>query len=460
MILLALPATASAQTLAFPGAEGAGRHSTGGRGGQVLIVTTLADSGPGSLRAAIDAEGPRMVVFEVAGTIRLSKPLEIRQGHVTIAGESAPGGGITLRDQPLLVAADHVIIRYLRSRLGSDSGIEGDAIWIGRGEHIILDHVSASWSTDEALSISPLDKDAPRYIDRVTVQWSFITESLNRSLHLKGAHGYGSLVRGSHGARYSLHHNLWAHHSARMPRPGNYQGPTKDPTGPLFDFRNNLFYDWGGAATQGAAGYNVDEGALARYNFISNDYRRGPDSTGALAFAESNPAARSWFERNRMEGSVPTDPWSLTLGIAPAQRLDAALDVAPVDTDDAATAACRVLAHAGSSRSRDAVDLRIVRQVESRTGRLIDSVASVGGWPPLEAGIAPRDTDRDGLPDDWERRHGLDPRDARDGAKLRPDGYTALEHYLHSLVPPESPHCGAGQRASQPPSTGSTMPST
>lgn len=459
-MLLALPASLAAQVPAFPGAEGAGRHAIGGRGGRVLIVTNLADAGPGSLREAIDAEGARMVVFEVAGTIRLSKPLEIRHGHITIAGESAPGGGVTLRDQPLLVAADHVIIRFLRSRLGSESGVEGDAIWIGAGEHIILDHVSASWSTDEALSISPLDKNAPRSIDHLTVQWSFITESLNRSLHGKGAHGYGSLIRGSHGARYSLHHNLWAHHSARMPRPGNYQGPAMDPVGPLFDFRNNVFYDWSGAATQGAAGYNVDEGALARYQFIANDYRRGPDSAAALAFAESNPGARSWFEGNRMDGSVPGDPWSLTRGIGPAQRLDAELEVAPVRTDDAGTAACRVLASAGASRARDAVDQRIVRQVESRTGRLIDSEVSVGGWPALESGATPRDTDRDGLPDVWEDVHGLDPRDARDGAKVGADGYSALEHYLHSLVPPESPHCAGSQRASQPPSTGSTMPST
>ena len=219
-----------AQTLAFPGAEGAGRLAAGGRGGAVLRVTSLADSGPGSLRAAIEARGPRTIIFDVAGTIRLATDLVIREPRVTIAGQTAPGGGIALADQTLVVRADDVIIRHIRARRGDRLPGEGDAIWIERGRRIILDHVSASWSIDETLSASSRYREGEGYYD-LSVQWSIIAESLRRSHHSEGEHGYGSLIRGGHGARISFHHNLWAHHVARMPRPGNYNGPEVDPEG-------------------------------------------------------------------------------------------------------------------------------------------------------------------------------------------------------------------------------------
>lgn len=421
--------------VAFPGAEGAGRLATGGRGGIVLRVTNLNDAGPGSLRAAIEADGPRTVVFDIGGTIRLEASLRIRRGRITVAGQTAPGGGITLRDHALVIAADDVIIRYVRSRLGDESRVESDAVTIERGRRIILDHVSASWSVDETLSVGSRYDPPERGIYDVTVQWSLIAESLNRSGHAKGDHGYGSLVRGGHGARMTFHHNLWASHRARMPRPGNYNPPTIDPEGPRFEFRSNVFYGWGGSY----AGYNADTESRSAYAFIGNAYIPGPESQGRWAFEESNPLARAWFEANSMDGGTPTDPWSLVKDSdRPDYRLTARPDWATAATETPGEAVLAVLGQAGASRFRDAVDLRIIEGVRERTGRIIDSPAQVGGWPILQAGTPWIDTDGDGMPDDWERAHGLDPANPADGPADRDrDGFTNLEDWLNGLARPE-----------------------
>jgi hypothetical protein len=431
LVPLVFSGAAMAQTpspVAFPGAEGAGRFSLGGRGGAVLHVTTLADEGPGSLRAAIAHKGPRIIVFDVDGTIALASPLVVREARVTIAGQSAPGDGIALRNYPLIVAADDVVIRYVRARLGDESGAEEDAVTVARGQRIMLDHVSASWSIDETLSV------AGRYEPReagpydVTVQWSLIAESLNQSRHAKGAHGYGTLVRGAFGARISFHHNLWAHHRARNPRPGNYHAPDADPVGPLIEFRSNVFYNWGGRF----AGYDADTTQRVTYAFIDNAYIAGPNSAGALAFQEENAGARALFAGNSMNGAIPADPWSLVENADTAERLaslpwpqDIASDTAPLE---------RVLATAGASRRRDSVDARIVESVRTRSGKIIDSQGEVGGWPALRAAPAPLDSDRDGMPDAWERAHGLDPHAGDDKGDADGDGYTNIEAYLNGLV--------------------------
>jgi len=432
VLAASLAHAAPREVLAFPGAEGAGRFAAGGRGGAVIKVTNLEDSGPGSLRAAVEARGPRTVVFEVAGTIPLKRELKIANGRITLAGQTAPGGGITLRDHTLVVAADDVVVRFIRSRLGDESRTQGDAIWINSGRRIILDHVSASWSVDETLSASAR-YDAPGpdgkkggFYD-LTVQWSIIAESLRRSIHAKGDHGYGSLIRGGDGAKISFHHNLWANHLARMPRPGNYQGPDKDPVGAFFEFRSNVFYNWG----KGHAGYDADAAALVAYSFVDNAYVMGPDSEKPVAFNESNSLAKAWFAGNSMNGVIPADPWSLVSGLqAPGYRQAGPIAVAPVAADPAASAYERVLADAGASVFRDAVDARVAAGVRDRTGRQIDSQAQVGGWPALPPGIAAADSDGDGMPDAWEAAHGLDPRKA-DGALDRDgDGWTNLEDYL------------------------------
>ncbi|MGD9021124.1 MAG: hypothetical protein PVF46_04955, partial [Lysobacterales bacterium] len=419
---------------AFPGAEGFGRHAVGGRGGRVVKVTNLDDDGSGSLRQALRERGPRTVVFDVSGTIELERAIVLKEGHVTIAGQTAPGAGITLKNHGLVIKADQVIVRYIRSRPGSQMGVETDAISVGAGTSIIIDHCSTSWATDETLTVSPSEKSGLRTIDKVTVQWSMITESLNDSVHSKGAHGYGSLVRGNSGARYSFHHNLWAHHKARMPRPGNYLDIETDPQGPLFDFRNNVFYNWGGASS----GYNADTDSISRYNFVNNYYIRGVDSKKSLAFDEGDNPAQSYFAGNAMNGRVPDNPWDL-VRFEGRRRTghDTPFPVAPVRTQTANEAFEDVLRSAGASLVRDTVDQRIIGHVKNGTGGIIDDVSEVGGWPRLESASPRPDQDGDGMPDEWELTRGLDPQNPADGATdANGDGYTNLEDYINGLISP------------------------
>lgn len=411
----------------------------------VYKVTNLADSGPGSLRAAIEAEGPRTVIFELSGTIKLVAPLTIENPNITIAGQTAPGDGITLRDYPLIVGADDVVIRYLRVRLGDVSQVQEDAIWVRQGRRIILDHISTSWSVDETLSVSErYDVPGGGPYD-VTVQWSIIGESLNRSAHDKGQHGFGSLIRGGRGSQFTFHHNLWASHLARMPRPGNYTDRNKDPLGAFFDFRNNVFYNWG----SDASGYNADKDSLAHYNFVGNAYVAGPNSKGAIAFKEQNPHARAFFADNAMNDVAPADPWALVTGHKdPDNRLALAFPMPEVATEPWSQAYDRVLASAGSSLARDPVDARIVDGVKSRTHRMIDSQSDVGGWPELKSTSAQSDQDGDGMPDAWERAQDLNPGNAADGPRVAgASGYTNLELYLNAL-PSRAPPVPAVHRGS------------
>ncbi len=425
------------QTPAFPGAEGFGAFAVGGRGGKVYEVTNLNDRGPGSLRAAVEAKGPRVVVFRVSGNVELKSTLAIRNPYITIAGQTAPGDGICLKNRALSIAADHVIVRFIRCRPGDNARAESDAISISSGRDIIVDHCSASWSVDETLSAS-----SSRGLGNVTVQWCIISESLNDSIHHKGAHGYGSLIRGGWGNGYTFHHNLYAHHSARLPRPGNYNNRTRDPKGFILDFRNNVVYNWGGSA----AGYNADGSngtdSITKMNFIGNYYKSGANSRGALAFSESSRSARAYFAGNSMNGTRPRDPWSLVTfrGFSAGQleryRQSEPVPVPPVRTDDAATAYRRVLAGAGAALpKRDAVDARVVSDVENGTGRIINDEQDAGGWPALKSGEPPDDADHDGMPDKWEKARNLDPKDPSDGADDRDgDGYTNIEEYINALA--------------------------
>ena len=264
-----------------------------------------------------------------------------------------------------------------------------------------------------------------------------ITESLNCSIHSKGCHGYGSLLRGGYSNGYSFHHNLYAHHMGRSPRPGNYNSYTTDPSGLVFDFRNNVVYNWGGSY----AGYNADTTSITKMNFVGNYYKRGPNSSGNYAFQEDCTYSRAYFSDNWMNNGYPTDPWSLvrfsgfTETQKTAYKLSTPVPVEPGYTDDAATAYELVLADAGASFPvRDAVDVRIVNDVINGTGSIIDDEDEVGGWPELEPAMPPADTDHDGMPDEWELACCLDPYNANDANGDRDgDGYTNIEEYINWL---------------------------
>jgi len=427
------------QQLAFPGAEGFGAYAQGGRGGDVYTVTNLTDWGAGSLRYGIEtAQGPRTIVFAVSGLIKLRADLNVEKDYITIAGQTAPGDGICLRDGGLNIKGDHVIVRYIRSRLGDEAGLEHDAISISRGHHVILDHCSASWSVDEVFSCSTGDKDQ---IDSVTVQWSIISEALENSIHSKGAHSYGALIRGCYGAKYSYHHNLFAHNRSRNPRPGNYNENTYtlDPEGLLLDFRNNVMYNWGGSRP----GYDGDSESVCRYNYVGNYGKPGPNSDNSgHAYSAQCKHFRGYYADNYFFGEVPADQWSLVdfKGSWTSQeendyKQSSPFPTGPVTTDSPQDAYDKVLEHAGASVARDAVDTRVINDVINGSGAIIDDEDEGGSWPAYEIYGEKTDLDMDGMWDQWETENGLDPNDPEDrNADADADGYTNLEEYLHELI--------------------------
>ncbi|MHA6249317.1 pectate lyase family protein [Pontibacter sp. CAU 1760] len=415
--------------LAFPGAEGFGKYTTGGRGGQVVIVTNLNDDGPGSLRDAIQKHGARTIVFAVSGTIALESPLDINNSDVTLAGQSAPGDGICLRNYPVSIKADNVIVRYMRFRLGDAKGVEADALSGNKGRsNIIIDHCSISWATDESASF---------YRNRnFTMQWCIISESLNQSVHAKGEHGYGGIWGG---AGASFHHNLIANHMSRMPRFSG-SSSTKNSPEELVDFRNNVIYNWGGN--------NVYGGEAGRYNLVNNYYKPGPatpDSKKGRLLEPYAPYGQFYMAGNVMEQNPEVTQYN-ALGVS-TEHPEEALVAAPFHTVEiqqqpAKEAYALVLAKAGASYRRDQVDERVVQEVRKNNPRhgkgnngIIDSQEDVGGWPELNSAPAPEDIDQDGMPDAWEKAHRLNPGSAADAATYTLSRhYTNIEVYLNSLL--------------------------
>jgi pectate lyase len=411
---------------AFPGAEGFGSRTPGGRGGKVYVVTTLADYLPrreppiaGSLRAAIEAEGPRIVVFRVSGLIELKAQLSIRNPFLTLAGQTAPGGGVCLKNYDVQIRSHDVVVRHLRVRPGDVSKRELDTLSVYRSQNVVIDHCSTSWGTDETLSVTGED------CTNVTVQWCLIAESLNESVHGKGAHGYGSLLRTD--GDITFHHNLYAHHRSRCPRPGTYG----KPRGILLDFRNNVIYDWGNPA-----GYTAAD--RATLNYIGNYLKPGPSTTNPKAVFKIGGDTTSLFAAGNYlvgGGAENEDSWLMISNLKDQHRVAAELPVAAVKTDSAQEAYRRVLDQAGATLpQRDAVDRRVVGEVQAGGGKIIDSQAQVGGWPEYSPGTPLADSDNDGMPDEWESRHGLNPQDAQDaGANRDGDGYTNVEEWINSL---------------------------
>ncbi|HYO07638.1 MAG TPA: hypothetical protein VER17_01575 [Tepidisphaeraceae bacterium] len=436
--MLAVNAVAAAQQLAFPGAAGAGRFAVGGRGGDVYVVTNLNDAGAGSLRNGITSApstGKRTIVFNVGGTIRLESNLDINKPFITIAGQTAPGGGITIADRMTrVVNTNNVVLRHVRFRVGDthtrqvDSSYEPDALWVPGSSNVMIDHVSASWSVDETLSVT-------HGSNNVSVQWSNITESLRNAGHSKGNHGYGSLINGG---AISYHHNLYAHHDSRNPRPQAWEGGTLN-----LDFRNNVIYDWGGQA-----GYNGDEVGQVNLNYVGNYLVAGPSTAASKltnAFSVGTTPTLIYQDGNKIDGTRDgvlngtggsDGGWSMFSNETAANKQATPHNFAPVTTHTADEAHAHVLASGGATPwNRDAVDARLWGEVRSNgtSGSLIDSQDQVGGWPALAAGAAPADADNDAMPTWWETARDLNPASANHNV-VAANGYTNLENYLNHLT--------------------------
>ncbi|MFO7934766.1 MAG: T9SS type A sorting domain-containing protein [Bacteroidales bacterium] len=437
-LLIFFPLILTAQVPAFPGAEGFGAVATGGRGGSVIEVTNLNNHGPGSLRAAIQASGARTVVFRVSGTIELTSELRIDNDNITIAGQTAPGEGICLKNFPLIISANNVIIRFIRSRHGDLSGSQDDAMGGRNQENIIIDHCSMSWSVDECASFY----DNKNF----TLQYCILSESLWRSIHDKGDHGYGG-IWGGQGATF--HHNLLAHHTSRTPRfnGSRYSG---QPELELVDHRNNVIYNWGFNSCYG--------GEAGNHNMVANYYKYGPATSISKRDRIVDPDANEngygtyYIAGNVTHGYPATteDNWRGVDGVSSTAkeeiRLDAPLEAPALTPHTAHEAFEHVVARAGAVLpKRDPIDTRIVHETVTGTPQyggafgdelgIIDSQETVGGWPALEGSDPPADTDHDGMPDDWEDTMGLNKDDPADrNGDLDGDGYTNLEEYLNELV--------------------------
>jgi pectate lyase len=362
----------------------------------------------------------------------------LKNGDVTIAGQTAPGDGICLQNYALdLSGASNVVLRYLRIRPGDSSGKGLDALGGRSGENIIIDHCSTSWSIDECVSFYS-------GIRNLTVQWCLISESLYQSAHAKGHHGFGGIWGGQNA---SWHHNLLAHHSSRNPRIVG-----KSVGNQLVDVRNNVIYNWGYNSTYGGDGD-------VRVNLVNNVYKPGPATRANVRARVANPSAGTvannwWIAGNVAVGSpeVSAENW---LGVHPAGgvatdalRAKGPFEVAPVTTQPAEEAFELVLKQAGATLPRrDPIDARVAEEARTGTARfgetydgggkgIIDSQKTVGGWPELRTTEAPADSDGDGMPDEWELRSKLDPAKPSDGPQDSDgDGYTNLEEYLNGTDP-------------------------
>jgi len=417
----------------FPGAEGFGTRTVAGRGGKVIAVTSLADAGPGTLRAALSDPSPRIVVFRVSGTIELRSELQIIHPFVTVAGQTAPGGGICIKDAGLTIFAHDVLVQHIRVRPGNKGPVDADindaiSILGARGKsdgayNVVLDHISASWGEDETVSTWYGAHD-------ITISWSMISEALNRSRHRKRTHSAGLLI-GDSSYNVSMHHNLLAHNDFRNPLISE---------GGTHDFVSNVIYNWGVLPAE-----ITDYGSNTFLNFVGNYFIPGSSTNEGpyeILFAQGNPRIYVQGNLGPHRPDPNMDEWALVgfgwgeEGVAPVKyRSLNRFETPSITSVTAAEALDIVLAQAGATApQRDAVDQRVVNGVKDRTGSIIDSPEDVGGCPELASGTAPLDSDKDGMADQWERQMGLDPNDAADGNDdLDGDGYTNIEEYLHFL---------------------------
>lgn len=461
---------------AFPGAEGGGMYSFGGRGGRVIVVTNLNDDGPGSFRAACEAAGPRIVIFNVAGIIRLTDRIRVRAPYITIAGNTAPGDGVCIAGNTVELETHDIVIRHMRFRRGAmDAADRNDAFGGNPVGNLMIDHVSASWGLDENMSMY-------RHMYRppgggpelklptvnVTIQHSIFSEALN-TYH----HAFGSTIGGLNS---TFHRNLWANNTGRNPSVGMYGD---------FTFVNNVLFNYRHRTIDGG-----DQRSF--FNIINNYLKPGPGTPDSpVRFRLLKPESersktvidnfgRAHVSGNVVEGnpSVSRDNWDG--GVQPEVRSLNRADVlakikaetpfahAPLTITTAEAAFSYVLAHAGATLPvRDAVDQRVTAMVrDGKVGQaeatpedsarasaagyaekwvkelevgvrvgFITNPAQVGGYPNY-TGKPYADTDGDGLPDSWETAHGLNPNDVSDAVgDLNGDGYTNIEDFINGLDP-------------------------
>ncbi|MFT2010017.1 pectate lyase [Pontibacter sp. 13R65] len=451
---------ANAQQLAFPGAEGFGKYATGGRGGQVVEVTTLNDDGPGSFRQAFNEYPgePITIVFKVGGVIELQSEIRVKRSNITIAGQTAPGDGVVLKGHSFSIngaraksqGGNHgnIIIRYLRSRPGHGTG--KDVLYgfnMENCQNVIIDHCSFSWANEEIAAMYDTKN--------TTVQWSIVSEGLHDAGHHKGLRSYGGVWGGQNA---SFHHNLIAHLYSRTIR---FNGARAHDTLAVVDYRNNVVYNWGNQ--NGAYGGEVEiPGGKSQINMVNNFYKPGPAKPESLKFVqayytpEKAKGVGEWYVAgNIMDGNaaITKDNWkAVDMERVPeksrvqAKSAKAFPISAALPEQSAADAYKAVLADAGATLPvRDAVDKRVIEETRKGTASgkgakgiagIIDSPAQVGGYPTYKAATAPIDTDKDGMPDDWERKYGLNPNDPSDrNGDLNGNGYTNLEEYLNGTVP-------------------------
>ena len=436
--------------VAFPGAEGFGRNSIGGRGGAIYFVTNLNNSGAGSLRACVEASEPRTCIFRTGGTISLTSGLVIRNPHITIAGQTAPGDGITIRHAPgatfyttVTIATHDVIMRYIAIRRGSGGG--GDALGIyaegvDKVYNVIVDHCSLSWGIDEVGNSWYAPHD-------YTVQWTIISEGLDCSTHPKGCHSNGWML-GSYAANnektipgaydLSFHHNLMAHNGSRTPLV---------KTAGLASVVNNVIYNTDGTFSH----VDMDQQLVkVEADYINNYFKYGPDTDSGkeaikMLHPESKGADVYVSEGNILERLNGTKYYGTQIGMidpnVPPYLVSNQIGNSYVTTTSAERAYTDVLTDVGSNKSlscngqffgrRDAHDWRIINDVLNKTGRIIDDESEVGGWLTLDTGSPCSDSDNDGMPDEWENIYG----NLESNGDLDNDGYTNIEEYLNGTHP-------------------------
>ena len=440
------------QIPAFPGAEGFGSHTAGGRGGMILKVTNLNDSGPGSLRDALLAEGPRTIIFTTGGIIDLKTKLIIKNPFVTVAGQTAPGDGICIRGEGIRIYTHDVIIRYIRVRPGDiDFGPPNswgglDAITIADNpddddpqvpHNIIIDHCSLSWAIDEVIDMWHNTHD-------VTIQYCIISEGLHESKHPSGPHSKGMLI-GSWATNISVHHNLFSSNFKRNPL---INGES------LVDFRNNIIYNYGKLAS------HVDRysGINVRLNYVNNYIKAGPNSINKHALVMNErmkDRVKLYMTGNRTESTDQTDDnWSMVsmekddgeiVFISRNHTVDQEFQHPPTTTHSATRAYQQVLDRAGANLPRqDPIDKKVISDVKQRLGTIVNTRSDLLNWPSYRAGAPLPDHDDDGMPDYWENMYGLNSKDASDASSDRnKNGYTNLEDYLNNNTMPTASFASA-----------------